>query len=122
MVVGRCLLALLGIGVGFAVYIVCKCRRLLAIGRVANSSGAERRDPYTARPDRRGMGSQDHFDSETFVPSAAHRARQVSMAQSLIAAGADPVQVAALLTIPADLVTPKKEDPHDTVGGSKWKP
>ena len=101
------LLALVCVGVGYVVSIGYKCWRLMAAGRKLRRSREGRQDSGEARPDRRGMGSQSDFISETFVPSEGYRARQVSMARTLIAAGSDPVQVAALFTIPVDLVNPK---------------
>ena len=56
-------------------------------------------------PDRRGMGAQSDFVSETFCPSESHAATQVAMARSLIAAGAKPESVAAMLSISVDLIS-----------------
>jgi hypothetical protein len=55
-------------------------------------------------PDRRGMGAQSDFISETFVPSEAHQAMQIQMARSLIASGFKAEDVAHMLSIPIDLL------------------
>lgn len=53
-------------------------------------------------PDRRGMGAQSDFISESFIPTEKHRAELMERARSLIAAGMDPERVAAMLSIPID--------------------
>jgi hypothetical protein len=55
-------------------------------------------------PDRRGMGAQSDFLSETFVPSEAHRAAQLAMAQALIANGFPLEDVAHMLSVSIDLL------------------
>ena len=42
------------------------------------------------------MGAQSDFIAETFVPSDAHKAQQITMARSLIATGMKPEQVATM--------------------------
>jgi hypothetical protein len=53
-------------------------------------------------PDRRGMGAQSDFISETFVQSESHKTTQIAMARSLIAAGLKPEEVAHMLSISVD--------------------
>jgi hypothetical protein len=55
-------------------------------------------------PDRRGMGAQSDFIGETFVPDQAYQEKRRSMAQTLIAGGMKPEQVAAMLSLPLHLV------------------
>jgi hypothetical protein len=55
-------------------------------------------------PDRRGMGAQSDFISESFVPGEEHRAQQIARARTLIAAGIPREQVAEMLYIPIDLL------------------
>jgi hypothetical protein len=55
-------------------------------------------------PDRRGMGAQSDFVSETFVPSEEHRREQLRMASVLLSAGMSPERVAASLSLPIALL------------------
>lgn len=55
-------------------------------------------------PDRRGMGAQSDFLSETFVPSDAHRTKQLAMARDLVRTGLKPEDVAHMLSLPIELV------------------
>jgi hypothetical protein len=55
-------------------------------------------------PDRRGMGAQSDFISEQFVPGERHRDEQLVRAQTLLAMGLAPEQVAAMLSIPLNLI------------------
>jgi hypothetical protein len=107
-VMAMLLLAPLCAGLGYAVYLGHTCWQLVAAARKLSQTPEGRRGSYEARPDRSGMGSQSDFVSETFVPGDAYRAEQLSMARTLIAAGSDPVQVAALLSIPLDRVLPPR--------------
>ena len=50
-------------------------------------------------PDRRGMGAQSDFMSETFVPGDGHKAEQRARAKVLLASGIPMVEVAAMLSI-----------------------
>ena len=61
-------------------------------------------------PDRRGMGAQSDFISEEFVPSEDYREQQLVRAQTLIALGIAPEQVASMLSIPLSLLAGKKHD------------
>ncbi len=61
-------------------------------------------------PDRRGMGAQSDFISETFVPSASHRSEQLKMAQVLIAYGLSMERIAAMLSIPMEVLLNSKAD------------
>jgi hypothetical protein len=58
-------------------------------------------------PDRRGMGAQSDFISETFVPSEQHRLEQLTRAKALIAAGISPEQVAAMLSLTVEFLSEK---------------
>ena len=62
-------------------------------------------------PDRRGMGAQSDFISETFVPSEEHRHEQLRMASVLLSMGMPPEKVAATLSIPIALLG----EPHTPV-------
>lgn len=53
-------------------------------------------------PDRRGMGAQSDFVSESFVPSERHRAEQIARAKALMATGFSTEEVAAMLSIEID--------------------
>jgi hypothetical protein len=55
-------------------------------------------------PDRRGMGAQSDFVSETFVPSEQHRSEQLTRAKALIANGFSTEQVAAMLSVPLEWI------------------
>lgn len=55
-------------------------------------------------PDRRGMGAQSDFFSQTFVPSELHQQQQIAMAKLLIAAGNSPETAAAMLSLPLHLL------------------
>jgi hypothetical protein len=59
-------------------------------------------------PDRRGMGAQSDFISETFVPSEKHRHEQLRMARVLIGIGMPPERVAASLSLPIALLDPPR--------------
>jgi hypothetical protein len=61
-------------------------------------------------PDRRGMGAQSDFISETFVPSEEHRHEQLRMARVLLSMGIPPEQVAAKLSIPIALLKSTSSD------------
>jgi hypothetical protein len=61
-------------------------------------------------PDRRGMGAQSDFLSETFVPSEEHRREQLRMAGVLLNMGMTPERVAASLSLPIDLLSPKGDE------------
>jgi hypothetical protein len=53
-------------------------------------------------PDRRGMGAQSDFISETFVPSAEHQREQIKRARALIASGLPLADVAKLLSVSSE--------------------
>lgn len=61
-------------------------------------------------PDRRGMGAQSDFISETFVPSSQHREEQVRRAKVLIASGLLLGDVAKMLSIPAEWLNEEGKD------------
>jgi len=56
------------------------------------------------------MGAQSDFISEEFVPSEDYREQQLVRAQTLIALGIAPEQVASMLSIPLSLLAGKKHD------------
>jgi hypothetical protein len=61
-------------------------------------------------PDRRGMGAQSDFISERFVASERQREQQLARAQTLIALGIAPEEVAAMLSLSLDMLhDPKPE-------------
>ena len=77
------------------------------------SSSAKRGRSYVkprGYPDRRGMGAQSDFLSESFVPEQSHRAAQIAHAKVLITAGVSPESVADLLTIPIALLQEERSD------------
>ncbi len=53
-------------------------------------------------PDQRGMGAQSDFLSETFVPSAAHRKKQMEHAAVLLRLGYPVERIAEMLSVPVD--------------------
>jgi hypothetical protein len=71
-------------------------------------------------PDRRGMGSESDTISEQFAPSEVYKAQQKAMAQTLLAAGLSPEQIASMLFAPLDL--PSDENPHDVKPKDDLKP
>jgi hypothetical protein len=62
-------------------------------------------------PDQRGLWADSDTIAEQFVPSERYKAQQRAMAQTLIAAGLSPEQVATMLFVPVDL--PSGEGPED---------
>jgi hypothetical protein len=62
-------------------------------------------------PDRRGMGAQSDFISESFIPSARHKEQLLMRAETLIALGIAPEQVAEMLSIPLGWLSDKNGDP-----------
>jgi hypothetical protein len=56
------------------------------------------------------MGAQSDFISESFVPSETHREQQFKSARILITGGMTPEQVAAMLSIPIDLLSEAEPD------------
>ena len=63
-------------------------------------------------PDRRGMGAQSDFISESFIPSDRHREQLLMRAETLIALGIAPEQAAEMLSIPLDWMSDKNGDPN----------
>jgi hypothetical protein len=57
------------------------------------------------------MGAESDFISEQFVPSARYKAQQIAMAQTLIAGGLSPEQVASMFLDLVDL--PSAENTKD---------
>ena len=53
-------------------------------------------------PDRRGMGAQSDFISETFIPEEQFRKERASRAKALIASGIAPEQVVTMLSMSFD--------------------
>ena len=67
-------------------------------------------------PDRRGMGAQSDFIAEQFVPSEQYKAQQMALVQKLLASGVTSERVAAMFSVPFDLLSsakPKDEEPKD---------
>jgi hypothetical protein len=62
-------------------------------------------------PDQRGLWAESDSIAEQFVPSERYKAQQRVMAQTLIAAGLNPEQVASMLFVPVTL--PSGEEPTD---------
>jgi hypothetical protein len=54
-------------------------------------------------PDRRGFWAESDTIVEEFVPSEHYKAQQRVMAQTLIAAGLSPQEIAGMLFVPVDL-------------------
>jgi len=54
------------------------------------------------------MGAQSDFIAEQFVPNEQYKAQQMAMVQKLIAAGANPEQVAGMFFVPFDLLSIEK--------------
>jgi hypothetical protein len=69
-------------------------------------------------PDRRGMGAQSDFISESFIPSDLHKERLLARAGALITLGIAPEQVAAMLSIPLGWLADKNRDPKEGLGES----
>jgi hypothetical protein len=53
-------------------------------------------------PDRRGMGAQSDFISETFVPSEQHQREQVHRAKVLVSRGMSLTDAAKMLSVDAE--------------------
>jgi hypothetical protein len=66
-------------------------------------------------PDQRGLWAESDSIAEQFVPNERYKAQQKAMAQTLIAAGLTPEQVASMLFVPVDL--PSGEEPADEKQG-----
>jgi hypothetical protein len=62
-------------------------------------------------PDRRGFWAESDVIAEQFVPSERYKAQQRVMAQTLLAAGLDPEQIANMFFVPVDL--PSDEESKD---------
>jgi hypothetical protein len=62
-------------------------------------------------PDRRGFWAESDVIAEQFVPSEHYKAQQRVMAQTLIAAGLNPEQIASMLFVPVDILS--REKPED---------
>jgi hypothetical protein len=61
-------------------------------------------------PDQRGLWAESDSIAEQFVPSERYRAQQREMAETLIAAGLSPEQVASMLLVPNDPLSDEKAD------------
>ncbi len=55
-------------------------------------------------PDRRGMGAQSDFISESFVPNVQHVAEQKARIRVLPASGLSAEEVAGIFSVPVDRV------------------
>jgi hypothetical protein len=65
-------------------------------------------------PDRRGMGAQSDFVSETFDPGERHKAEQVSRAGTLLRMGIAPEQVAEMLSLSLEMLKSIQRDAKDS--------
>ncbi len=54
-------------------------------------------------PDQRGLWAESDTIAEAFIPSERYKAQQRAMAQTLLAAGLNPEQIAGMLSVPEDL-------------------
>jgi hypothetical protein len=61
-------------------------------------------------PDQRGLWAESDTIAEQFVPSERYKAQQRAMAETLIAAGLSPEQVAIMLFVPNDLPSDEKSE------------
>jgi hypothetical protein len=66
-------------------------------------------------PDQRGLWAESDSIAEQFVPTESYKAQQRAMAQTLLAAGLSPEQVASMLFFPNDL--PSDDLPSDEKSG-----
>jgi hypothetical protein len=60
--------------------------------------------------DQRGLWAESDTIAEQFVPSERYKAQQKAMAQTLLAAGLSPEQVARMLSVPNDLPSEGKSE------------
>jgi hypothetical protein len=60
--------------------------------------------------DRRGLWAESDVIAEQFVPNERYKAQQKAMAQTLIAAGLSPEQIASMLSVPNDQRSKKKPE------------
>lgn len=60
-------------------------------------------------PVLRGMGAQEDFIAEVFVPSEEYKAKQREMTQRLIASGADVREVAEMFGVQVEVLLPGNE-------------
>lgn len=67
-------------------------------------------------PDQRGMWAESDSIAEQFVPTERYKAQQRAMARTLFAAGLNPEQVAAMLSVPEDLSS--GDEPRDETAAS----
>jgi hypothetical protein len=68
---------------------------------------------YMARqrgsPDRRGMGAQSDFISETFVPDDSYKLQQLAMIEKLIAVGISREQLETMFLISPELLSSRSQ-------------
>jgi hypothetical protein len=64
-------------------------------------------------PDQRGLWAESDTIVEQFVPSERYKAQQRATAETLIAAGLSPKQIASMLFVPNDLL-PSNEKSEDS--------
>jgi hypothetical protein len=70
-------------------------------------------------PDRRGMGAQSDFISETFVPSEQHQREQVHRAKVLMSRGMSLTYAAKMLSVDAEWLSRKMTNSeHSRLGGA----
>jgi hypothetical protein len=61
-------------------------------------------------PDQRGLWAESDAIAEQFVPSERYKAQQRAMAETLIAAGLSPEQVASMLFAPVESLSGEKPE------------
>jgi hypothetical protein len=61
-------------------------------------------------PDQRRLWAESDTIAEQFVPSERYKAQQRKMAETLIAAGLSPEQVASMLFAPAESLSGEKPE------------
>jgi hypothetical protein len=69
-------------------------------------------------PDQRGLWAESDSISEQFVPDESYKAQQRAMAQSLLAAGVNPEQIAAMLFVTDELPSAADLEDEMPVGDS----
>ena len=61
-------------------------------------------------PDQRGLWAESDTIAEQFEPNERYKAQQRAMAQTLLAAGLSPEQVASMLFVPVGLPSGEKPE------------
>jgi hypothetical protein len=61
-------------------------------------------------PDQRGLWAESDTIAEQFVPGERYKAQQKAVAETLLAAGLSPEQVASMLFVPNDLPSDEESE------------